>query len=288
MKAPDFGYVRPGSLTEALEVLAHYSEEAVPLAGGQSLLATLNMRLSAPHVLVDIGDLPGLARITVELDTVRVGALARHADVLRSPIVRAHLPLLAQAVAHVGHVAIRNRGTFGGSIAFADPAAEIPACVVAMGGVIVLQSRSGRREVPANDFFLGLFETDRASDELIVEVRLPVQTTGEVSTFTELSRRRGDFAVAGLAAIGKMDADRLRELRLVYIGCVDRPKLAATVAGLVSGQALPFDDEPALRSTIASELDPAPSVGWSTETKVELATVLTSRVLASLHAQSRP
>src|SRR5271163_4104133 len=160
MKAPNLAYVRPADLGEALDILHRHNGAAIPLAGGQSLLATLNMRLSSPEILVDIGDLRGLSGISVCDGVVRIGALATHAKTLGSPIVRTHLPLLAEAVRHVAHVAIRNRGTIGASIAYADPAAEIPACSVALEASIVVASRSGEREVPAGDFFRGMFETD--------------------------------------------------------------------------------------------------------------------------------
>ncbi len=282
MKAPKFDYVRPASLDDALGILAGSGRDAVPIAGGQSLLATLNMRLSAPDLLVDIGDLEELRGISDAGDEIRIGAATRHAEVLESPVVEARLPLLREALGHVAHVAIRNRGTIGGSLALADPAAEIPACVVALGGTLVLARADGRREVPAEAFFKGLFETDRGADELIVEVRLPVQPVGWVSAFAEFARRRGDFAIVGLAALARITQGRFDQLRLAYLGCVDRPRLAAGVAGMVVGRGLPLGDEGALRDMIAAELDPVASPGWSVETKLHLATVLTRRVLAIL------
>ena len=234
MKAPKFDYVKPASLEDALGVLAGGGQDAVPIAGGQSLLATLNMRLSAPDLLVDIGDLEELRGISEAGDEIRIGATTRHAEVLDSAVVEARLPLLREALGHVAHVAIRNRGTIGGSLALADPAAEIPACVVASGGTLVLVGSGGRREVPAGAFFKGLFETDRGADELIVEVRLPAQPAGWVSAFAEFARRRGDFAIVGLAALAQITNGRFDQLRLVYLGCVDRPRLAAGVAGIVA------------------------------------------------------
>ena len=282
MKAPNFNYVKPASLDDALRILAGHGQDVVPIAGGQSLLATLNMRLSAPDLLLDIGDLEELRGISEVADEIRIGAATRHAEALDSPVVATHLPLLREALGHVAHVGIRNRGTIGGSLALADPAAEMPACVVACGGTLVLAGTGGRREVPAEAFFNGLFETDRGADELIVEVRLPVQAAGWVSAFAEFVRRRGDFAIVGLAALAQITEGRFNQLRLAYLSCTDRPVIATGVAGIVASHSLPLTDEAALRDAISAELDPTASPGWSVGTKLQLATVLTRRVLATL------
>jgi FAD binding domain in molybdopterin dehydrogenase len=160
MKARNFRYIRPSSLDQACRILAEGGGDAVPVAGGQSLLAGLNMRLSAPKLLVDIGDLKELTGQSYEGGAVRLGALTRHAELLGSQVLEKHVPLLVRAAAHIGHVAIRNRGTLGGSLAYADPAAELPACAVALGATLALSSVVGEREVKAEDFFKGLFETE--------------------------------------------------------------------------------------------------------------------------------
>ena len=178
MKARNFRYIRPASLAHAYQILADAGGDAVAVAGGQSLLAGLNMRLSAPKLLVDIGDLKELRGQSHAGGTVRLGALTRHGELLSSDLVRKHLPLLAKAAPHIGHVAIRNRGTLGGSLAYADPAAELPACAVALGATLVLGSLAGEREVKAEDFFKGLFETDLRPGELIVAVKFPVTPAG--------------------------------------------------------------------------------------------------------------
>ncbi|MGE0748033.1 MAG: xanthine dehydrogenase family protein subunit M [Rhodospirillales bacterium] len=286
MKAPDFAYARPATLDEALRLLAEHGTEAVPLAGGQSLMPTLNMRLSSPALVVDIGGLDELRGIAVDGRHVRIGALTRHVEVLNSPVVRQHLPLVAEAVTHVGHVAIRNRGTFGGSLANGDPAAEMPACAVALGATLVLAGKAGRREVPAAAFYRGLFDTDRRPDELLVEARVPVQPAGAVSGFAELSRRHGDFAVVGLAATGSVANGALAALTLVFMGCVDRPRPAVQVAAALTGRPLPTIDDPAVAAAVAAELDPAPSPGWSAETKRHLAAVLAHRVARDLIARA--
>ena len=220
--------------------------DAVPVAGGQSLLAGLNMRLSAPKLLVDIGDLRELTGQSQAGGVVRLGALTRHGELLRSDLVRKHLPLLTQAAPHIGHIAIRNRGTLGGSLAYADPAAELPACAVALGATLVLGSRAGEREVKAEDFFKGLFETDLRPGELIVAVKFPGDAGGASAGFAELSRRHGDFALVGLAAVANMQRDRIDSARLVYFGCVDRAKVARAVSAAVVGLRPPFAGSAAL------------------------------------------
>src|SRR5215831_10477268 len=206
MKARNFRYIRPTSLEEACRILAD-GGDAVPLAGGQSLLAGLNMRLSAPKLLVDIGDLKELTGQSYEDGAVRLGALTRHAELLGSQGIQKHAPLLVRAAAHIGHVAIRNRGTLGGSLAYADPAAELPACAVALGATLELSSVVGEREVKAEDFFKGLFETELKPGELIVAVKFPAMQPGMAVGFAELSRRQGDFALVGLAALATMRRD---------------------------------------------------------------------------------
>ena len=185
MKAPKFSYVRAESVAHAMDLLAEHGEEARILAGGQSLMPTLNMRLSQPRLLIDINRLAALRGISLEGDRVRIGALTRHVEVANSPIVARHLPLIAEAMPHVAHVAVRNRGTFGGSIALADPAAEMPACALALGATFVVESARGRREIAAKDYFKGLYETARQPDELLIEALIPAKRPGRVAVFME-------------------------------------------------------------------------------------------------------
>ena len=281
MKAPDFSYVQPTSLDEAIALLVEHGDGAVPLAGGQSLLTTLNMRLSAPEVLVDIGGLDELRWIERDGDVIRIGALTRHVDVQRSAVVAEHLPLISEAMAYVAHAAIRNRGTFGGSLANADPAAEMPACVVALNGTLVLAGPGGQRQIAAGDYYMGLFETARRADEILVEARLSAQPAGQVSAFGELSRRSGDFAIAGLAATGQVDGSRFADLRLVYLGCDDGPKLATAVADAIAAQDGPPDDS-ALAAALRRDHEFSDAPGLSAATKRRLAGVMTRRVLTRM------
>jgi carbon-monoxide dehydrogenase medium subunit len=287
MKARNFRYIRPASLQHAYRVLQNGGGDAVPIAGGQSLVAALNMRLSAPTLLVDIGELRELAGCVHDGQEIRLGALTRHNELLRSDIVRKQLPLLAQAAAHIGHVAIRNRGTLGGSLAYADPAAELPACCVALGARLVVGSLAGEREVRAEDFFKGLFETDLRPGELIVAIRFPVVQPNTAVGFAELARRQGDFALAGLAAVATTVRGRIDAARLVYFGCVDRARLATSVSAAVAGLRLPAPDSHAFEQAIRQDLTPEDTPGLRAATKLHLATVLTRRVLNSL-AEGQP
>ena len=286
MKARNFRYIRPASLQHAYRILAEGGDGAVPVAGGQSLLAGLNMRLSAPKLLVDVGDLKELAEQSRAGGTVRLGALTRHGELLRSELVQKELPLLVRAAAHIGHVAIRNRGTLGGSLAYADPAAELPACAVALGATLVLGSLAGEREVKAEDFFKGLFETDLRPGELIVAVKFPVVQAETSIGFAELARRHGDFALVGLAAVATMQRERIGKARLVYFGCVDRAKLAQSVSAAVAGMPTPLPDNSAFAQAIRQDLTPDDTPGLRADTRLHMAAVLTRRVLNSLTDQA--
>jgi carbon-monoxide dehydrogenase medium subunit len=255
LKAPDFAYAKPATLAAALELLAQPGAKA--LAGGQSLIPSLNMRLSAPELLVDIGSLPGIAGIEVQGDKVLVGALATHAQLQTSEVIRRHLPLLAQAVPHVAHAAIRNRGTLGGSLALADPAAEYPACAVALQAVLVLKGRAGERRVTAEAFFKGLFETALEPGELLVSVEFPVARAGDKSAFVELARRHGDYAIVGLAR---------HNSRFAFLGVGDRPVLFSFDRSLEEAKA-----------ALKAGLKASPDLYNSAATKLHLAGVLLER-----------
>jgi carbon-monoxide dehydrogenase medium subunit len=285
MKARNFRYVRPGSLQEAYRILADADGEAVPVAGGQSLLAGLNMRLSSPKVLIDIANLRDLTGQFYENDVVRLGALTRHRELMSSEIVRKHLPLLRDAAPYIGHVAIRNRGTIGGSLAYADPAAELPACAVALGATLVLGSAKGERDVKAEDFFKGLFETDLHPGELIIAVKFPAVPAGTSTGIAELARRHGDFALAGVAAVAMLRANTIETARVVYFGCVDRARVATSVSNALSGVTAPLEDSSAYDAAIRQDLTPDDTPGLRADTKLHMAAVLTRRVLNSMAEQ---
>jgi carbon-monoxide dehydrogenase medium subunit len=233
MKAPAFSYARASSVDEALSLLAQHGDQAKILSGGQSLMPALNLRLSAPEWIIDINGISDLRGVTVAGNVLKIGALTRHADVQRSAEIAAHAPLLTDAIQHVAHPAIRNRGTFGGSLAHADPASELPACVVALDATIIARGRGGERRIAAAEFFAGIYETALAPDELLVAVEVPIKKAGTRHFFHEYARRTGDYAIAGLAAQAVRDGDVLSDLRLAYFAVGDRPVLATASRHLV-------------------------------------------------------
>jgi carbon-monoxide dehydrogenase medium subunit len=278
MKAPSFGYARPSSRGEALALLARHGGEARVLAGGQSLMPILNMRLAAPALLVDINGIADLTGITLEGDTLRIGALTRHREVAESSLVREHLPLVAEAMGHVAHWAVRNRGTFGGSLAMADPAAEMPACCLALDARMVLESAGGRRVVPAEEFFEGIFETALRPEELLVAVELPIPGPSWRAGFAEFARRHGDFALAGCAALAQVEGGALRDLRLVMFGAGDRPLRARKAERLLTaGNTLA-----AAQDALAEDLSPPSDTHASAEMRLHLARLLLARTLRRL------
>jgi len=255
VKAPAFAYAKPKSLAEALGLLQRPGAKV--LAGGQSLIPSLNMRLSAPDLLVDITGLPGLSEIVPGRGTVRVGALVTHARIEKNSDVRKHLPLLAEAATHIAHAAIRNRGTLGGSLALADPAAEYPACAVALEAIFTIQNSNGERKVKAESFFKGLFETDLKAGEILVAAEFPA---GGRSVFLELTRRHGDYAIIGLAA---------HESRFVFFGAGSKPVL-------VEGKSL------AEAKAALARIEPPADLYNSSKTKRHLAGVLLERAWNTL------
>jgi carbon-monoxide dehydrogenase medium subunit len=282
VKAPPFQYVKPQSLAEVFELLGEHGDDAQILAGGQSLMPTLHLRLSSPTVLIDINGLDELAGISIDDGQVTIGALTRLAEVLKSDIVNAHLATLSRAMPHVAHVAIRNRGTFGGSIAYADPAAELPACMLALDATLIVQSGQAKREIAASEFFLGLYETARTPGELLIGARIPIDPPNRVNSFLELSRRHGDFAVVGLAATANAVGDRLEDVRLAFFGCEDRAKLAGRAALAVSGKRADAPTIDAAIDALTEDLDPVANLLGNSATKRHLAAVLTRRALGEL------
>ncbi len=284
MKAPPFAYARAGTLAEALELLAAHGDRARLLAGGQSLIATLNLRLSAPDLLIDITRIPGLAGIKVGDGKVTIGALTTHAEIERSPEIAKAAPLLAQAAPHIAHVAIRNAGTIGGSIALADPAAEWPACCIALGAEFVIAGHGGNRRVQARDFFEGLYTTAIKPAEVLTAIEIPLFPAGTRSAFLELARRRGDYAMVGVAALAKNTRGTLSAVRLAYLGAGQTPVLARAAMAAVEGKRATTDVADAAARALADDLEPSNDLNATTATKLYLARVLTRRALAALTA----
>ena len=282
MKAPSFDYVKVQSLPELLGVLVERGDDAKIIAGGQSLVPTLNMRLSAPEILIDINGLEELKGIAVADGYLRIGALTRHYELGRSDEVAAHAPLLAQALPHIAHEAIRSRGTFGGSIANADPAAELPACLLALRGRLVIAGQNGERTVDVADFFHGLYETAIEPEEVLVAAEIPVLGGGERAAFDELVMRHGDYAIVGLAAMAKADGETLSDVRLSFFSVEDKPVLAVAAAAAVNGKPLNEEVIQAAQAALENDLDPLSDLYNTAATKLHLARVLTGRVLSKL------
>ncbi len=287
MKAPKFSYVRAESVEHACRLLAEHGDDARILAGGQSLMPTLNMRLSRPTLLIDINRLESLAGAIYDGREVRIGALTRHADIMLSHLIAKFLPLMAQAIPHVAHVAVRNRGTFGGSVALADPAAEMPACLLALGGRIVLQSVRGRREVPAEEYFHGLYQTAREPDEILIEALFSPQASDERCAFKELSRRHGDFAIAGVAVRARPSGGGLSQVRLVHFGSEVKPTLSQTAMSALEGK--PWNDAAAtaLDEALAKDLDPMDNLLGKPATKLHWQRVLTRRAIDEIMSKAK-
>ncbi len=280
MKPAPFAYAKAKSVEDAIRLLGE--PEARLLAGGQSLMATLNMRLSAPKLLIDINGIGGLSGISVTNEQVEIGALTRHVEAERSADIAKHAPLIALAMPHIGHAAIRNRGTLGGSIAFADPAAELPACLLALGGEVEIAGAKGRRIVQADEFFKGLFETALGANEILTAIRVPAAMKDARVGFAEFARRHGDYAMAGLAASAKSKGKGLSDVRLAFFGVGATPVRAKSAeSALLHG-----DIEAAVQS-LGSDLDPHDDVQADAATKMHLAGVLLRRVVKQL-AEARP
>lgn len=282
MKPAPFAYHRPVTLGEALELLARHGEDARILAGGQSLVPAMNMRLATPRVLVDINRLPGLDGIRLEGDALVIGALARLEAVEGSALVARHAPLVAQAMPHIAHLAIRARGTFGGSLALADPAAELPACAVALDAVLRTSRGTGPREIAAAEFFRGIYTTALEPGEILTEVVIPTRPPGWRSSFEELARRHGDYALVGLAAQAHVVNGRFRQLHLVYLGVGLTPVRARTAERFLveHGGSAAAD---AARH-VDADLDPPSDVHGSAALRRQLARVLLGRAVQRLLA----
>ena len=281
MKASAFSYARATSVSNALELLAAHGDKAKVLAGGQSLMPAMNLRLIAPELVVDISEIAELRGIASSGGILSIGALTRHVDLQRSPEVVAHAPLLTEAIAHVAHPAIRNRGTLGGSLAHADPASELPACMVALNAIMIVRGPKGERRIAAADFFRGIYETALSAQELLVAVELPVAGKNAAHFFCEFARRHGDFAIAGLATQAIVQGDVFTDLRMAFFAVGDRPVLAGAPNRLVNVAITPVAFLEAL-TALAGELDPQEDQQASASMRRHLAKVLMTRCVSAL------
>lgn len=281
MKASAFSYARATSVVNALELLVAHGDKAKLLSGGQSLMPAMNLRLISPELIVDIGEIAELRGIAVSADILKIGALTRHVDIQKSPEIAAHAPLLIEAVAHVAHPAIRNRGTLGGSLAHADPASELSACMVALNATIIVSGQAGERRIAAQNFFKGIYATDLSAQEVLAAVELPVERKNSAHFFFEFARRHGDYAIAGLAAQATVHGDVFADLRMTFFAVGDRPVLAKAATKLVDVAVTPAVLSDALKA-LSEELDPHDDHQASASMRRHLAKLLMARGVSAL------
>ena len=281
MKPPPFEYVRPVDLDGVLTVLAQDSEITKILAGGQSLIPMMNLRVVAPKRIVDINRVPGLNRIQIDDDHLAIGALARHTDILASLTVRQYAPLVIAAYRHVAHRPIRNRGTIGGNLAHADPASELPAVMLALDAEMMLRSRAGERRVPAGEFFLGVLETAARADELLTEVRIPLVSASRRWGFEEMSQRQGDFALVAAAATFDIDGGRCVHTHLGYAGVADHAVRVAAAEAALNGESPNEAAFQEVAAKAAAAVDPPADVHADSAYRRDLVRTLTRRALSA-------
>ncbi|MCI2398970.1 xanthine dehydrogenase family protein subunit M [Aliiroseovarius subalbicans] len=277
MKASVGGYARATDLQHAIKLLDSADGMARVLAGGQSLVAAMNMRLTAGDLLVDISRLSELRGVTDEGDTIRIGALTRHVEVGDNALIKEHAPLLADAVKFIAHATIRNRGTIGGALAHADPAAEFPACVLALGATLQIMGPDGGRTIAVEDFFLGLFETDLEPEEVLMAITIPKAEAGERQVLQEVTRRSGDYALAGLCLVKRQAGHRLT---MLSVG--EQPELATGAmamldAGNIDGAV----------AALRAEIDPSSDTNASASYRRHIAGVLLRRAVDQMTGDVR-
>ena len=281
MKASAFSYARATSVSNALQLLVTHGDKAKVLSGGQSLLPAMNLRLISPELIVDISQIAELRGIAVKGGKVRIGALTRHVEVARSSEIALHAPVLVEAIAHVAHPAIRSRGTLGGSLAHADPASELPACMLALNATMVIQGQAGQRRVAATDFFTGIYQTALSPQELLIAVEVPVAPAGASHFFHEFARRRGDYALVGLAAQAIVQRGVFADLRLAFFAVGDRPVLAGAARRLIGKPLTPAILSDA-SAALDAELEPQDDQQASASMRRHLAKVLLARCTTAL------
>lgn len=281
MKLPPFEYACPATVAEAVSLLASHAGEAKVLAGGQSLVPMMAFRLATPSLLVDLRKLEGLDRIDIAKDGIHIGAKVRWRDILDSAILRKAHPLLVAAISHVAHYQIRNRGTVGGSLAHADPAAEMPGIAVACDGLVFITGKAGSRVLRAQDFFLGALTTALQPDELITELRLPLWPPSRRFAFEEFARRRGDFALAAVAVFYDEDGlGRAKDVHVGVIGAANRPLRMKEAEAILNGRAMTEALIVEAGRAVSAAVSPPDDIHASAAYRRALAGALTERALA--------
>lgn len=282
MKSAAFDYVKPHNLDQVISLLQKHGDDCRLLAGGQTLMATLNMRLSEPQWLVDITGIDALRGINLHSDCLRIGALVTHSEIEQSGLVEKHAPLLKKAAPHIAHRAIRNSGTWGGSIAYADPAAEWPACLLALGGTVIVMGPQGERRIPVDSFFTGLYSTALKADEILIGCDIPLWGGDSWFGFDELARRHGDYAIVGMAATAQIKGGLLMASRIALMGVCATPMRAHQTEKYLEGQKMNDHTVDEAVRILRSEIDPLPDLSNLPSTKRHLTGVLLKRLLASV------
>lgn len=278
MKSPDFGYYEASSIEDAIKFKCA-DDESVFLAGGQSLIPALNMRLSTPSCLIDISKINELKKISIDDNFISIGASVTHSEVLQNKIILEYLPTLTNVIKMIAHPAIRNKGTHGGSIAYGDPAAELPAFAVALNAEITLVGLKGTRTVSANDFYYGLFETEIKDDEILTNIKYPLLKSNQKIIFDEIYRRHGDYAMAGLVANVEILHSKIDNLKLVFFATGIKPEVAIKTSNFIIKDGYNYSK---IKEILKTELDLDADLNSSSEMKLHLATILTKRILKLL------
>ena len=278
MKSPDFGYYEASSIEDAIKFKSA-DDESVFLAGGQSLIPALNMRLSSPSCLIDISKINELKNISIDDHFISIGASVTHSEVLQNKIILEYLPTLTNVLKMVAHPAIRNKGTHGGSIAYGDPAAELPAFAVALNAEITLVGLKATRIVSANDFYYGLFETEIKDDEILTNIKYPLLKSNQKIIFDEIYRRHGDYAMAGLIANIEILHSKIDNLKLVFFATGIKPEVAIKTSNFIIKDGYNYSK---IKEILKTELDLDADLNSSSEMKLHLATILTKRILKLL------
>ena len=283
MKPAKFNYIRAETVDQVLELLEQSAGSAKILAGGQSLNPTLNMRLSAPDMLIDINDLDELKGIRIAEDMLHVGALTRHVELEQSKLVARHVPLLKLAIEHVAHAAIRNRGTIGGNVSLADPASELPACCVALDARFTIRNKQGARVTRAREYFKDLYETDLQENDLLTSISFPCAGDTTVCAFREFVRRKGDFASTGLAVNAELEDGVFTSFSPVFFAIANTPVLAAGVARSLVNKTLTPELVEQVIAAVDDDVDITGDSYTSTEMKKHLAKHYLREVIEELH-----
>lgn len=284
MKARAFSYARPATIGEAFDAYAGAGDDAAYIAGGQSLVPALALRLQAPRLLIDIAHIASLRGVELQGDRLRIGALTRHCEALSDPLIARHAPLFHAAAPHVAHPAIRNRGTIGGSISHADPASEFPAMALAMGAELEIAGPDGTRRVPADDFFIDLFQTAIEPGELLVAIHVPVVRPGHRFAFHEFARRRGDFALVGAGILAEFDDDLVADIRIVFFSVGNTPLRARGAEAALVGRGLDQQAVMAAQAALDDDLAPPKDEQVPPAMRRHLARVLLGRLLGQIMA----